>query len=35
MYVDDEGVLRTDHALRLWSALVMRLHYRLEPKPAI
>ena len=35
VYVDDEGVLRTDHSLRLWSALVMQLHYRLEPKPAI
>ena len=35
VYVDDEGVLRTDHSLRLWSALVMQLHYRLEPQPAI
>jgi hypothetical protein len=34
VYVDHEGVLRTDHALRLWSALVMRLHYKLEPQPA-
>ena len=30
MYVDEEGVLRTDHELRLWSAPVVRLHYKLE-----
>ncbi|ANS79743.1 YndJ [Serinicoccus hydrothermalis] len=29
VYVDDEGVLRTDHALRLWSARAVRLHYKL------
>lgn len=29
VFVDDEGVLRTDHVLRLWSATVMRLHYRM------
>lgn len=29
VYVDDEGVLRTDHILRLWSAPVARLHYKL------
>ena len=29
--VDDEGVLRTDHELRLWSARVVRLHYKLSP----
>jgi hypothetical protein len=33
VFVDDEGVLRTDHELRLWSAPVVRLHYKLEPKP--
>ena len=33
VYVDDEGVLRTDHELRLWSAVVVRLHYKLEPRP--
>ena len=33
VYVDDEGVLRTDHLLRLWSADVVRLHYKLEPRP--
>jgi hypothetical protein len=33
VYVDDEGTLRTDHALDLWSMPVLRLHYRLEPKP--
>jgi hypothetical protein len=30
VYVDDEGVLRTDHELRLWNARVVRLHYKLE-----
>lgn len=30
VYVDDEGVLRTDHELCLWSARVVRLHYKLE-----
>ncbi len=30
VYVDDEGVLRTDHELRLWDARVARLHYKLE-----
>ena len=29
VYVDPEGVLRTDHVLRLWSATVVRLHYKL------
>lgn len=29
VYVDDEGVLRTDHQLCLWSATVVRLHYKL------
>ncbi|WP_229070496.1 hypothetical protein [Actinoplanes sp. DH11] len=33
VYVDDEGVLRTDHLLRLWSAAVVRLHYKLTPAP--
>lgn len=31
VYVDDEGTLRTDHRLRLWSASVVRLHYKLMP----
>ena len=30
VYLDDEGVLRTDHVLRLWTAVVVRLHYKLE-----
>ncbi len=34
VYVDGEGVLRTDHALSLWSATVVRLHYKLVPAPA-
>lgn len=29
VYVDGEGVLRTDHELRLWSSRVVRLHYKL------
>lgn len=29
VYVDDRGVLRTDHVLRLWSATVVRLHYKM------
>lgn len=31
VYLDHRGVLRTDHELRLYRALVLRLHYRLEP----
>jgi hypothetical protein len=31
VYVDPEGVLRTDHVLRLWSRTVVRLHYKLVP----
>ena len=33
VYLDEEGVLRTDHRLSLWSADVVRLHYRLERRP--
>lgn len=33
VYVDGEGVLRTDHVLYLWSATVARLHYKLVPAP--
>lgn len=29
VFVDDEGVLRTDHLLRLGPATVLRLHYRM------
>jgi len=29
VYVDSEGVLRTDHELRLWSVTVVRFHYKL------
>ncbi len=32
--VDDEGVLRCDHDLRMWSATAVRLHYKLLPKGA-
>jgi hypothetical protein len=31
VYIDAEGTLRTDHQLRLWSASVVRLHYKLTP----
>jgi len=31
VHVDDEGVLRTDHEIRLWRLQVLRLHYRLDP----
>jgi len=31
VYRDHRRVLRTDHELRLYRALVLRLHYRLEP----
>jgi hypothetical protein len=31
VYIDDEDTLRTDHILRLWSAPVIRLHYKLTP----
>lgn len=30
VYVDRDGVLRTDHELRLWNASAVRLHYKLE-----
>ena len=33
VYVDPDGVLRTDHVLRLWSATVVRLHYKLTHAP--
>jgi len=32
VWVDDEGVLRTDHSLALWQVPVLRLHYRHQPK---
>ncbi|SDR99782.1 hypothetical protein [Microlunatus soli] len=30
VYVDDEGVVRTDHVLRVFAAPAFRLHYRLD-----
>lgn len=33
VFVDDEGVLRTDHLLKLGRMIVLRLHYRLERRP--
>ena len=35
LYVDDEGVLRTDHTLSLWSAPAVRLHYKLERRGVV
>jgi hypothetical protein len=32
VYVDQEGVLRTDHAVDLWRIPVIRLHYRLDQR---
>lgn len=32
VFVDDEGVLRTDHWLRLGRWQALRLHYRLDPR---
>ena len=34
LYVDDDGVLRTDHVIRVWSAVAVRLHYKLFRKQA-
>jgi hypothetical protein len=30
VYVDSEGVLRTDHILSLWTSTMVRLHYKLS-----
>lgn len=30
VFVDPDGVLRTDHELRVWGVSALRLHYRLE-----
>ncbi|WP_307816422.1 hypothetical protein [Nocardioides limicola] len=30
VYVDEEGILRADHHLRIWNATAVRLHYRLD-----
>ena len=30
VYLDPDGVLRTDHDLRMWAATAVRLHYKLE-----
>ena len=35
VYVDDEGILRTDHVLRMWSAVAVRLHYKLARTGAV
>ncbi len=31
VYVDNDGVLRTDHDLRLWATPALRLRYRMDP----
>ena len=31
VFVDSDGVLRTDHHMRIWHATVVRLHYRMSP----
>jgi hypothetical protein len=31
VFVDEDGVLRTDHRIDLWRLPVLRLHYRLDP----
>jgi hypothetical protein len=33
VYVDADGILRTDHDLRLWNIGVIRLHYRIDRRP--
>ena len=33
VFVDEEGLLRTDHALDLWNIPVIRFHYRLDQSP--
>ena len=33
VYVDNERVLRTDHVVKLFGFEILRLHYRLEPRP--
>jgi hypothetical protein len=33
VYLDNDGNLRTDHRLSLWSWRVLNLAYRLQPKP--
>lgn len=32
VYVDDQGILRTDHVFRFWSLKMLRLHYKIIPK---
>ncbi|MCP2180272.1 hypothetical protein LY12_001534 [Prauserella alba] len=32
VFVDDEGILRTDHELHLWRFPVLALHYRMMPR---
>lgn len=33
VYVDDEGVLRTDHFFRFFRIPILTLHYRIRPRP--
>jgi hypothetical protein len=34
LYIDADGDVRTDHALRLWNIPAVRLHYRLRHDPS-
>lgn len=34
VFVDDEGVLRTDHRLSLWRRVALHMHYRLTRRPS-
>jgi hypothetical protein len=35
VFVDDRAVLRTDHTLKLWGAVFLRLHYRMDRRPPV
>ena len=34
VYVDDEGVLRTEHRISFFGLTIIRLHYKMSPAPA-
>jgi hypothetical protein len=34
VYIDAEGLLRTDHTLSLWGLTALRLHYKITHKPS-
>jgi len=35
VYVDEEGILRTDHEIRFVGLSILRLHYKMTRKPAV